>query len=457
MKRQTNEYGLSGDVASLLIVQNNGNKQCLLFPSVYLDDVKRFHWSFKGKNGTFNEFNVSFAAYFANIYGYSDTNWRRKDPNSGSYFSDNYQEKLLTHGKDVKNWSAITEENRFAGLQTEFFPRVKWRTKTQCETLELNVRAFWAGNHSFKVCIKVNTHLRHHVPMHVKTMRGDNRLRMLDGKLLAAHIIENAGGVDDDAKRISGSYTNRGNELDYRVDPTTMCFANTKYSHRRVHRVEVDGKPCAVIEVIDSPLDSNKWHWRWNGKRNIDEQFLCGESGGWRRSYVLMDYVSFLAIEKLSPELVVYYNYEDMEWFVHEPVIDPVSGFNNPKKHQLKRAILRAAGAKVDYEYFQPRMTKAYAAALKAAESSETFGIADRRRAKFENATGEDKAKMFTAPKVSHFRHIYANKCYFESTLYGGVGIWCKDLRVDSMLIGTNAQLQGVVVDKKQDVRKRRL
>jgi hypothetical protein len=216
----------------------------------------------------------------------------------------------------------------------------------------------------------------------------------------------------------------------------------------------VEDKECIVYEQIDSPKDSARFNWLWKQK-DASEQFLVGENGEWRRSFVIFDAKYLEALYKLSPDLIIYYKYYDQEWVISERSINSI-GETEIKESQLKRVLLRESGAKVDYEYFEPRMTKAYAAALKAAEASENFGEADRRRAHFENATGEDKAKMFVKPKVQHHRKIYAHRNYFCTEIYGGVGVWCKDLRCDSMLIGTNAQLQGVVVDSKKDIRKRR-
>lgn len=433
--------------ATLSIQKYDGNSINAVFPSEFLADIKLFHWGYKGKSGIFNEFNVSFAAFLADKYGYIGANWRRKDTNSTSYLPDNYQVKLLATGTAVKNWKPIADENRFKGREQKFYERMKWASKYTCESLLINV-----GKYDLRIL--VNSWLRQYIPTQADYKDGD--LYLFDGTKLATHIIANiGGGPDDEAKRIGCSYTNRVNILDYRVDPNTLRYVDEPYSHHRLHRIRVEDKECIVYEQIDSPKDSARFNWLWKQK-DASEQFLVGDNGGWRHSFVMFDAQYLNALYKLSPDLVIYYKYYDQEWVISERSVNS-TGETEVKESQLKRVLLRESGAKVDYEYFEPRMTKAYAAALKAAEASEAFGEADRRRAKFENATGEDKAKMFVKPKVQHHRKIYAHRNYFCTEIYGGVGVWCKDLRCDSLLIGTNAQLQGVVVDSKQDIRKRRV
>ena len=77
MRRQENYYRIVGDTTQLCIVQTNGTRQRFTIPQQYLSEIKLFHWSFRGKNGVFNEFNVSLGAFLAERYGYSGTNWRR--------------------------------------------------------------------------------------------------------------------------------------------------------------------------------------------------------------------------------------------------------------------------------------------------------------------------------------------------------------------------------------------
>jgi len=452
MKRQTNAVFSATDVEShLIITQSSGNSVIAIFPTEFLAQIKQFHWSYKGKNGIFNEFNVSLAAFFAEVFGYTGRNWRRKDVLSARYFSDNYCVKLAVNGKDVPNWKPIAAENRYAGRVHTFYERIKWSSKLKCEKLPIEVGPY-------TLYILVNAYLRQFVPKQADFH--DDDLYMFDGTKLSKHIITNAGGgPDDDTKRVGATYTNRDNVLDYRVDPNTLRYVDTPYSHHRIHRIRVEDRDCVIYEQIDSPKDSGRFNWVWKAK-DTNESFLVGESGGWRRSFVMFDAQYLDDLYKLSPDLVIYYKYYDQEWVITERSVNSV-GETESKEHQLKRVLLRAAGAKVDYEYFAPRMSKAYADALKQAETNEGEKrlAAYKTIAKFENATTAEKGnrgRMFVKPKVQHHRKIYAYRNYFSTEIYGGVGIWCKDLRCDSMLIGTNAQLQGVVVDDKTQIRKRR-
>ena len=455
MKPCANDYATVSDtngfVTALYITRFNKTPIIVHFPSEFLAEIKMFHWSYRGKSGIFNDFNESLAGYLANTYGYKGRNWRRKDVSSRSYLPDNYTTKLQASGVDVKNWKPIATDNRFTGRVQAFYERIKWSSKYKCETLSVKVGVY-------NVPIYVNSYLRHCVPTEADFKDGD--LYLFDGTKLSNHIIINAGGgPEGETDRVGVTYTNRSNLLDYRVDPNVLRYSDEPYSHNRLHRTKIDGKDVVIYEQIDSPKDSVRFNWKWQ-PRDSSEAFLIGENGGWRRSFVMFDAQYLDALYKLSPALKIYYRSADQEWIVSEYSVNSI-GETEIKAHQLKRVLLSESGAKVSYEYFAPRLSKSYAAALKAVETKEGKDrlSALKTISKYENATTEEKGnrgKMFVKPKVQHHRKIYALRNYFCTDLYGGVGVWCKDLRCDSLLIGTNAQLQGVVVDKKQDIRKRR-
>lgn len=453
MKRQQNSYRVEGFVTVLEITQLNGNVIKAYLETEHYDAVKRFKWAFRGKSGIFNEFNVSLGTFIAEKLGYKASNWRRIDASTANYMQDNYSERLTLHGRDVPNWRPISAENRGTlpvpvAMEQKFFERMRWQRKTQCEVFKLRV---FYGRTMLDGCIEIqcNTYLRQFIPTEVRIH--DEHICLLDGTRLDKHIIVSAGGVPDEAQCVSRTYTGRTSGLDYRIDPTTIQYAATVYSHKRLHRIDVDGKACIVLELRENAKTISDYPYKeWHTDSFICPRMPSEPTDTWRYSYVMFDAKALPHLETLSNDLMIFYAPSDMEWIIVEDTVDS-TGEKYTHWRQLKRELCHAMGISVEHEYFAPRMTKAYAAALKASEESESFGIADQRRAKFENADGSSRAKMFTKPKTIRHRKIIADKQYFCTQIYGGVGIWVKDLRSDSMLVKTNAALKEIVLDSNKD------
>jgi len=446
MHRNANVYThLDADLL-LTIFKTDGTTTEAIIEKCFEFKIKLYHWSDKGKNGIVSEHGVSLAAMLADEYGYRPRNWRRVDTNSTSYLKDNFANRLAASGSAVKNWVSIRDKIKAQHIPTarvqEFFPHKKWKNKHEIVTLVVQI--VHGSTVLQSINIQINAYLQQFMPKKV-TINGDN-LTLFSGCRLDHHILRSVGSVPDDAKRPEFGLTSRSSFYDYRIDPSSGAFVSTAKTHYRYHSIVVDGSRCVVVERFEC-ADAIAAHptWGWLPEKFIQPRVPT--DGPWRISYVMLDAdlaPKLRAMNEVDDELCPFYAADDGEWYIYAKKLNNI-GECDVKRHQLKRAVLEVSGVQTTNQYFPPRMTRLYAKALAAAEASDGYGRADQVRAKYENATGESRYKMFTEPKTIRRRIVVADREYFCTQIYGGVGIWVKDLRASSIRMKTNATLTQVV------------
>lgn len=423
MKRQTNTYSKPND-GKITLTIGAKTPVSAVFPAQELKELRLYKWSYRGKSGIFNELGVSLGAYLATIYGYSGRNWRRSDPNSNDYTPENYTTPLAAAGMAVKNWRPIGADDRYKGgyvtQQQNYYPPYKYRSKSECMEFEVGVYKY--KQKVGVVTLIANTYLARHIPREARM--GDNCFMLLDGTTrLQSHLANAAEITDSEDDVVLRSMVARYNMLDFRV--ADGQFVSTVHAHRRWHRCEVEGVECIVMEHIETKKEIQEYMLR-----DPTIPFIT-EGANRRHTYLLIERKYIEKLRDINPDLNIFYHHGKHEFYITEYIYE--NGVKVRKPRLVKRAILEASGVQTEGIYTPPRMTVAYEKALNAATSSESFGTADRRRAKFENSADG----MFTKPKYIERKVVVAEKNIFVGALYGGVGMWCKDMRSESIRFKT--------------------
>lgn len=443
MRRHINYYSFDNQSSCRVLRVDRGNMPEIVvyFDETYYNDVKLYNWSYKGKNGIMNEFNVSLGAFLAEKVGYKAGNWKRihKD---GDYRATNFTVKI--NGADAARLAQIRPKLGENVSSVPCFPRKRWISKYTCEDLTLEVVTPMTHIPVGVITIQVNTCYRHYVPTKILLKNGE-LVCIGTGETLASKLLKDAG-CDPQGKIYCSSWFNRRHELDYRIDPNNMSYVDTPNGHIRKHSVDIpsdnvdDAPTSAVIfEYRERSQSTIGWHNYWL-PANKDEQFRIplGATAAQvnldgTRVITCHERTSFVMVDaNLANGIVeVYYNGKNDEFYAK--TTDDEDSFM-----LLKRYVAEKAGMHVKNTYIPSRMTKAYA---KAMEKSGDKGSGDRRRAVYENRAMDEKGhKCFIDGKHLTHRKVIATKSYFCTSIYGGVGVWVKDLRACSIHVKVDVE-----------------
>ena len=117
------------------------------------------------------------------------------------------------------------------------------------------------------------------------------------------------------------------------------------------------------------------------------------------------------------------------EWLCYEENPKEYRESNIPKARPLKRVVAEAAGMQCDNVFVNAILSYRYKKALEcnADLTTEEGRRAARIRYRYENRMTTQR--MGTDSKLQRRRQVIADKTYFCKSIYGGVGVWCADLR----------------------------
>jgi hypothetical protein len=414
MRRQKNIYTVVDDVAQLLCVNEKGESYAAIFPAEFYSEIRQCQWAYKGKNGIVDSFDSTLASLLANRYGYRESNWKRIESNE-DFFPRNYTLRSV----QSSGFIPTNDNELLAVYKDSYFPRMKWKSKYTCEVLELTVLR---GNHPTKMKVKIliNTYLRHFVPKYC-IIRQKPRLPVdivCPGTELPLRmkIMQEILNVEDDALESYRHDTwHRENHLDFRVDPNDNTFISTNQTTIRKHRTE-DG---VILELREKPDVTCNFGWNHGNTKpqycvpNISTKYMP------RTSFVLVD-------DRVADCIVnMWYNSSGHEFMVDDII--------SKRPRALKYLVCDVHGYQYNNVYFAPELTTRYAKLLSAKDNYRAMSSATR----IENSasTDEYKMKMFTEPKYIRKVRLSFRTTFFNTTIYGGVGIHCLDARFDSMYL----------------------
>lgn len=402
MRRQKNVYTIEGDVAQLACVDNSDVTHLVVFPAEYVSIVRGSHWAYKGKNGIVNSFGTSIASIFAELYGFAKNTWKRIEPNE-DHFKRNYTLKFVPEYVGLIPKTIIDHSD-------EYFERVRWTSKYKCELLEVVVLRYGVPHGSIKIL--VNTYLRTAIPKYCKLKETATGVEILclNGEPLRTEILKAAMGSDD-VKEFNRE-TFRPDVLDFRIDPNDNTYVSTNTSHIRVHRVD-EGALLEVRERIDR---TSKERWvRTEGR--TDNRFRVPVV-----PTMYEDRAFFVLVDDEVAERINDLWYNAMR---DEVIVDDLV---TAEARPLKYLVCDTMNIEYKNVYFAPRLTKRYLKATAHQESPKHR----RRAAKIENAI-DNKLHMYTKPSyIKHVRMKF-NTVGFNTTIYGGVGVYYIDCRADAL------------------------
>lgn len=408
MKRQQNTYTVVGAVAQLLCTDSKGVSYAAIFPAEYYATIRTSQWCYKGKNGIVDSFGVSIAAHFAAAYGYKDGKWVRVEPNE-DYFKRNYTAKVAP-GPTGATVNRVYGPTR-TPLVITYQPRVKWRSKYECEFIRINVARNGVASGT-TITVQINKYLRHTIPSHC-VLRTDDLGHLLvlctDGTLLASKVIGYAMGdvtptVRDTALK---------DPLDLRVDPNDNTFVSTPYSYVRKHTTE-DG---IILELLERGDHTARLGWR--GDDTLTEQF--------RMPLVRTKYrnrVCYVMVDSKTVDQINDIWYDDM---IGEVMVDDLLV---AKKRPLKYLVCDVNGIEYNNIYIAPALNSAYSMAASKLGDTKSKRIV----AKYENnVNGAGAHRMYSDAKYITKARLKFNTVGFNDTIYGGVGVHYLDCRPDAL------------------------
>jgi hypothetical protein len=128
----------------------------------------------------------------------------------------------------------------------------------------------------------------------------------------------------------------------------------------------------------------------------------------------------------------VFYDDRAQEWMVRDSESTDLTELGYIKPTQLKRLVAEMAGFNINNVYIQPELNSKYKKAMECTADLTTpeGRKAARRRYLYENHSSIDSGHaMYKPAKLIKRRQVVADKQYFCTSIYGGVGVWCFDLR----------------------------
>lgn len=427
MQRQSNRYERLADTRYVLHIGGKTPMRCVFGEDVY-HNVKVFNWSHRGRGVIKNEFNETFGAVVAYTYGYDVWDWTRKvandDYTAGNFCLRSEQE----HNTDVTADATIKKRNdsmrllwakQYDPMGVPFMERVKYKTKYECDIVTIP-----RFDSLSDIKIHINRFLVQYIPVTVGMKNG--AIVCKDGTLLKVLLLEKLG-VEINVRRY-WSNTNIQDEFDLRIDPNDTTFCSRNIDRVRHHYIcdtdtGVDER-YVVIEVREN-VYNNRFRW------------MAGHDDKWRLPYghtVHEPRVSYVVVDEDVFERIdeTFYDDRAQEWLVRDSESMDLTETGFVKPIQLKRLVAEMAGLNINNVYIQPELNSKYKKALECTADLTTpeGRKAARRRYLYENHASIDSGQaMYKPAKLVKRRQVVADKQYFCTSIYGGVGVWCFDLR----------------------------
>lgn len=425
MRRQENNYiYTSAEYVRLTI--SGKNTYNITFDSIAYDDVRIYKWSHRGKGIFINEFGETIGAFLAEIYGYEPGTWTRKTADL-DYTSSNFVHKDEAVYEVPERVSAASKPYDDMGVAN--LSRLKYRTKYECVDLQVVT----VNPSQPTVIIKINKFAAQYVPSKLRIIEGEPHC--LDGRALKNHILNMVNAEYDHIKYIS--YTKLCDPYDLRLDPNDLTYVNRNVDRTRFHFFtdeEAEEPELCVVEFQENTRSGARFFWQ---PANTEQKWRMPM---WHTQF--QPRVSYCVINADLAERIddIYWDDKAGDWYMRDidkGVVDERTGLIKPE--QVKRVVAKSAGHQLENIYFPPRHTQRYQQALEAGfDVTSKEGLrAARRRARYENKidSGDKRGGMFTKPKYLKRKKVEANGTYFCTAIYGGVGIWCADLRRESVYI----------------------
>lgn len=411
MSVQTITYTENNGVALLTSHAPNGTRAFALFPAVWLPLVQEYRWTHKGKNGfvALDAPNTTLAGILATAYGYKNGAWVRVEPNE-NYYASNYRARGVSSTLLCAGRARSLDKSQYRAM----YERTKWRSKLACETLP--VQLLRRGKVQGTLNVRVNTYLRHYIPKYVVLHREGTcaRLDTIDGVSVRQCVLAAAMGYASyrDLPSMYSFDLVRSDPLDFRVNPDDNTFIATTRSTLRKHVVD-DGVVFEVTERADRAKYS-----AWCDSTALF-RVPCDTTRYYDRAFYIKvdanvaDHIDDLTLNTVNGA---------QEVMVSDDIV--------PGVRPLKYLVADIAGIRYRNVYIAPvplgRLKKALA----------NMGDPKMRRivAKMENRTGED-GSAYTKPVYVRKAKVSFNKECFDTTIYGGVGVYCLDCRASALYV----------------------
>lgn len=430
---QTCKYVQIDDEHMALQIQSNmsGKTYEAIFDADLYYLIKLYKWKNRGKNVILNEFGVTLANFIADKIGYDSGEWVRK-ANNNDFRTSNYTTKLdAIVPEKVAATAALRVARRKEELAKRGFDpcgvalceRVKYKTQNECVDLKLSV----IGS-EYTITIQINKFLIQYVP---------TKIRMIDGvvccpdntplKIVLFEKVWDEDDVDMHPRRFP-SITWLHDELDLRIDTGARRLVSHVEDVLRYHYVHDDDtdEDLVVIEAIER-RSLTRFNWVPTG-----DLFKLPNSVF---SYEGMPRVAYVVVDEDVADLIASVRYcgTREEWLCYEENPKAFRESNIPKARPLKRVVAEAAGMECDNVYVNATLSLRYKKALDCnADLTTPEGRrAARIRYRYENRMTTQR--MGVDGYLQRRRQVIADKLYFCPYIYGGVGVWCADLRKRSV------------------------
>ena len=426
MQRQSNRYERLADDKYVLHIGGKTPVSCVFNEDVY-NNVKAFNWSHRGKGVIKNNFDETLGAVVAFTYGYDSFNWTRKvsnDDYTASNFCTREEQASCTPtiapeelAERIRLGKDEAYNKKFDPKGVPFMARVKYGTKYEC--VKLPIPRFDSLS---DVTILINKFLIQYVPVTVGLKNGIVVCK--DGTPLKVLLLEKLG-IDVNVRKY-WAHVHIQNEFDLRIDPNDTTYVSRRMDRVRTHFItdSDDGERYVVIEIQEN-MYNNKFRWLADisAKWRVPYGFTIKEP---RVSYVIVDEDVYERIDE------VFWDDRAQEWFVRDCESTDLTEAGFIKPTQLKRLVASMSGLQIDNVYIAPEINPKYKLAMDSTADLTTpeGRKAARRRATYENHSSLDSGQaMYKPAKLIKRRHVVADKQYFCTSIYGGVGVWCFDMR----------------------------
>jgi hypothetical protein len=415
MRRQENFYETVTDSKTRLRIVGK-NTVVVDFASALAAGVKLYQWSHRGKGVIVNEFGVTIAAHLAQEYGFAEGEWTRIVANH-NYTADNYTLRTMA-GAD--NAAIPNVKHEFDAMGIPFHERIRYKNKHV--TTALTVPRY---DGKAPIVIQINEFLVQYVPTLLGVRKGVVVCK--DGTPLKRYLLQRLDIGVDVAKY--WAHTNIQDEFDLRFDTVTMTYMSRKIDRMRYHFVtDEDDEEYVVLEVREEAANTRFW---WQADIDAKWRVPYGNTVHQPRvSYVIVDTDVFDRIDD------VFYDDKHGEWMVRDSESNVLTDAGFIKPTQLKRLVANRAGLQIDNVFIQPELNARYKKAMECTAGLDSVEgrRAARIRARYENHSSLDGGKaMYSPARNVKRRQVIADKMYFCPSIYGGVGVWCFDMRKQSV------------------------
>jgi len=415
MRRQENFYETVNDSKTRLHIV--GKHTIIVdFSSALTAGVKLYQWSNRGKGVIVNEFGGTIAAHFAQEYGFIEGEWTRIVANH-NYTADNYTLRTMA-GAAITDTVPVKHE--FDDMGVPFHERIRYKNKHQ--TMALTVPRY---DGKAPIVIQINEFLVQYVPTLLGMRKGVVVCK--DGTPLKRYLLQRIDIGVDVTKY--WAHTNIQNEFDLRFDTVTMTYIARKMDRMRYHFITDDyDDEYVVLEVREEAANAR---FPWKAEAEAQWRLPFGYTVKVPRvSYAIVDTDVFDRIDD------VFYDDANTEWMVRDSESNVLTDAGFIKPTQLKRLVANRAGLQIDNIFIQPELNARYKKAMECTAGLDSVEgrRAARIRARYENHSSLDGGKaMYKPARNVKRRQVVADKMYFCPYIYGGVGVWCYDMRKQSV------------------------